>query len=373
MSKLTIRNLYRTYINHQIALKDIKLETKDGELVALIGPSECGKSVLLRIIAGLEMSTDGAIWLDEQLINETDAKARHVAMLFKNYRLYPELNVYDNLAFGLKLLKYPPSQMKKKVEESAKELGIDSLLNKMPSELNPVEYFVIALARALVKEPKLLLLDDPIFQIPSKYREEALKELKRIQKLTAVTTLFVTGRPKEAFYIGDRVAVMKEGELLQIGAAKEVYDFPINMSVAGAMMVPSISFMEITIEEKENHLQAQFFGCVHKIEPEEEEILRKKNCVGNKVILGIRPNDMEIIPIDKMSSGEQPCMAEIKRIKEYDGKKYGYFDYEGAAFAASIADGMKLAPEDKIVICYKNRVLLLFNKDNGEAILSGTK
>lgn len=224
MSKLTIRNLYKTYTNHQMALKDFRLETKDGELVAIVGPSECGKSVLLRIIAGLESSSDGAIWLDEQLINETEPKARRVAMIFRNYTLYPEMTIFDNLAFGLKLLKYPPSQMKNKVNEFAKKLNIESYLYKIPEELNPAEQFKIALARAFVKEPKLLLLDDPIAQIPAEFKEKALEELQTLQKIMKVTTLFATEDSKEAFQIAERVVVMKEGEMLQIGTPKEILE-----------------------------------------------------------------------------------------------------------------------------------------------------
>lgn len=369
MSKLTIRNLYRTYTNHQIALKDFKLETKDGELVAIVGPSECGKSVLLRIIAGLESSTDGAIWLDEQLINETDAKARQVAMVFSNYTLYPEMNIFDNLAFGLKLLKYPPSKIKNKVYEVAENLHVTEYLDKMPSDLSPVERFKIVLVRAFVKEPKILLLDDPITQLPKECHEEALEELQKLQKITKVTTLFATERPEEGFQIGDRVAVMKEGELLQIGTPKEIFDTPMSMSVAGAMMQPVMSFAEIEIREKEDHLETTFFGETHHIEEEVEEILRKKGYVDKKVILGIRPDDLVVSLTEKDIKKDEPGTSEVKYIKEYSGKKYAYFDYNSAAFAGRIKEGNELAPEDKIVICYKNRVPILFNKDTGDAIL----
>ena len=369
MSKLTIRNLYRTYTNHQMALKDFKLETKDGELVAIVGPSECGKSVLLRIIAGLESSTDGAIWLDEQLINETDAKARQVAMVFRNYTLYPEMNLFDNLAFGLKLLKYPPSQIKAKVLDIAAKLGVDEYLNKVPADLNPVEQFKMVLVRAFVKEPKILLLDDPIAQIPEEYQEDALRELKKLQNITKVTTLFATEHSKEAFFIGDRVAVMKEGELLQIGTPKEIHDMPMNMSVAGAMMMPIMSFMEIQIVEKGDHLETAFFGEIHIVEKEIEAILRKKGYVDKPVILGIRPDDIEVLPVEGEQVEINTPISEVKYLKEYDNKQYAYFDYNGAAFGACVESHTKLAPEDKIVICYKNREPLLFNKDNGEAIL----
>ena len=368
MSKLTIRNLYRTYTNHQMALKDFKLETKDGELVAIVGPSECGKSVLLRIIAGLESSTDGAIWLDEQLINETDPKARKVAMVFRNYTLYPEMNLFDNLAFGLKLLKYPPSQIKTKVTEIAEKLGVSEYLSKIPSDLTPVECFKMVLVRAFVKEPKILLLDDPIAQLSKEDRKEALNELRRLQQITKVTTLFVTEYSKEAFYIGDRVAVMREGELLQIGTPQEIYDKPMNMAVAGAMMMPIMSFTEIEIVEKEDHLETKFFGSPHIVEEDIEAILRKKGYVNKKVILGIRPDDIEVIRIEEGQENNAPT-AEVKYLKEYNGKQYAYFDYDGSAFGALVEGEGKIMPEDKIVICYKNPVPLLFNKDSGDAIL----
>lgn len=369
MSKLTIRNLYRTYTNHQMALKDFKLETKDGELVAIVGPSECGKSVLLRIIAGLESSTDGAIWLDEQLINETEPKARQVAMVFRNYTLYPEMNVFDNLAFGLKLLKYPPSQMKNRVLEFAKTLNIEQYLDKMPADLDPVEQFKVVLARAFVKEPKLLLLDDPIAQIPSNYQEKALEELQKLQKIMNVTTLFATEHSKEAFQIADRVVVMKEGEMLQIGTPKEILETPVSMSAAGAMIKPIISFAEIQIREEGDHLETTFFGEPYRIEKEIEEPLRKKGYAGKTVILGIRPDDLEVTLIKKDAKKPHVGTSEVKYIKEYNGIQYAYFDYNAGAFAARIQEGIDLSPEDKIVICYKNRVPLLFNKDTGDAIL----
>ena len=369
MSRLTIRNLYRTYTNHQVALKDFKLETKDGELIAIVGPSECGKSVLLRIIAGLEPSTDGAIWLDEQLINETEPKARQVAMVFRNYTLYPEMTIFDNLAFGLKLLKCPPSQMKKKVEEIAEKLDLVKYLQKMPSDLNPVEQFKIVLARAFVKEPKLLLLDDPISQIPEQYQEEVLKELQTLQKIMKVTTLFATEHPKEAFQIGDRVVVMKEGEMLQIGTPQEILEAPVSMSAAAAMIKPIMSFAEIEIHEKGDYLETSFFGEPYQIEKEIEEVLRKKGYVNQKLILGIRPDDLVVTPVETVVSDHMVGIAEVKYVEEYNGKRYAYFDYNGGAFAGRIEGEAELLPEDKIVICYKNKVPLLFNKDTGDVVL----
>lgn len=369
MSRLIIRNLYRTYTGHQMALKDFKLETKDGELVAIVGPSECGKSVLLRMIAGLESSSDGTIWLDTQRLNELGAKERQVAMVFRNYTLYPEMNVFDNLAFGLKLLKYPPSQIKNRVLELAKKLHIENELKKMPLDLNPVEQFRIVLARAFVKEPKLLLLDDPIAQIPVEYKEQALEELHRLQQIMKVTTLFATEHSKEAFQIADRVVVMKEGETLQIGTPKEILEMPVSMSAAGAMIKPIISFAEIQIQEKGEHLEITLFGEPYRIEREVEESLRKKGYVDKIVTVGIRPDDLEVTCMKESTKQDTVGTAEVKVIKEYHGIQYAYFDYNGGAFAARIKEGVKLSPEDKIVICYKNQVPLLFNKDTGEAIL----
>lgn len=367
MSKLTIRNLYRTYSGQQVALKDFELEVKDGELVAIVGPTECGKSVLLRIIAGLETSTEGAIWLDEQLINETNPKARQIAMVLQNHTLYPEMNIFDNLAFGLKLLKFPPSKLEGKVKEIAQKLGVEQLLYKMPNELTPVEYFRVVLVRALVKEPRLLLLDNPLEHIEKEHRTAALAELKELQKTTNVTTLFVTSHSKEAFLLGDRIGVMKEGELLQIGTPEEILEHPLSMSVAGAMMMPIMSFAEREVVDKGTHLEMTIFGKVHKIDKKIEEILRKKGYVNQAVILGVRPDDVVVEPVE-VETPEQ-VVADVKYIKNYDGKQYAYFDYNSAAFAGRIKDGAVLAPEDKIVISYNNTASLLFNKDTGEAIL----
>lgn len=368
MSKLTIRNLYRMYTGHQVALKDIELEVKDGELVAIVGPSECGKSVLLRIIAGLETSTEGAIWLDEQLMNETNPKARQIAMVLQNHMLYPEMNILDNMAFGLKLLKFPPSKLEGKVREVATKLGVEQYLNKMPSELNPVEYFKIVLVRALVKEPRLLLLDNPLFQLPEEYREEALAELKNLQKITNITTLFVTDNANEAFQLGDRVGVMKEGELIQIGTPNDIFEKPRNMSVAGAILIPAMSFAEREVIEKDGHLEMKIFGEMHKLEKDVEDILRKKGYVNQSVILGIRPDDLQIRRLGE-NEVEPEGSAEVKYISVSGKNHYVYFDYNSAAFAGKIESTDGLSPEDKIVISYKNKVSLLFNKDTGEALL----
>lgn len=368
MSRLTIRNLYRTYAGHQIALKDFELEVKDGELVAIVGPTECGKSVLLRIIAGLETSTEGAIWLDEQLINETSPKARQIAMVLQNYMLYPEMNIFDNLAFGLKLLKFPPSKLEGKVREIATNLGVEQHLYKMPSELTPVEYFKVVLVRALVKEPRLLLLDNPLDQIEKEYRTQALEELKELQKMTKVTTLFVTNNSKEAFLLGDRIGVMKEGELLQIDTPDEILERPKSMSVAGATMMPIMSFAEREVVDKGNHLEMTIFGEIHILDKQVEDTLRKKGYVNQSVILGVRPDDLIVEPLETEIT-DQMVVVDVKYIKSYDGKQYAYFDYNSAAFAGKIKDGVSLAPEDKVVISYKNTASLLFNKDTGEAIL----
>ena len=292
MSKVRVVNLVKRF-DKTVAVDGITLNVGDGEFVVLLGPSGCGKTTTLRCIAGLETPDEGEIYIDDRVVNDLPPKDRDVAMVFQNYALYPHMKVYDNLAFPLKMRKYPKREIDKKVREVAKLLNIEELLDRKPRQLSGGQQQRVALGRALVRTPKVFLMDEPLSNLDAKLRVYMRAELKKLQKDLGITTLYVTHDQAEAMAMADKIAIMNKGKLLQFDAPNVVYEKPANLFVGGFVGSPPMNFIKASIVERDGKiaLDAGFF--TYTLSPDLGEIVRKQ-VTGSEAVIGIRPEHMRL-------------------------------------------------------------------------------
>src|SRR5438034_8941130 len=245
MATVTFDHITKAYADGTIAVNDLDLLIKDGEFLVLVGPSGCGKTTALRCLAGLEEITSGQIKIDARVVNRVPSKDRNIAMVFQSYALYPHMTVYDNLAFGLKLLKTPKQEIKRRVNEAAKILNLERFLDRKPRALSGGQRQRVALGRAIVREPAVFLMDEPLSNLDAKLRVQTRAEILRIQRRLGTTTVYVTHDQVEAMTMGTRIAVMDKGELQQVGAPQDLYDSPRKLFVAGFIGSPAMNFVNV--------------------------------------------------------------------------------------------------------------------------------
>src|SRR5205809_3249416 len=287
MAQVMLRDLNRKF-DEVHAVKDVNLLIRDKEFIVLVGPSGCGKSTTLRMVAGLEDITSGEIYLGDQLVNNLPPKDRDMAMVFQNYALYPHMTVYDNMAFGLKMRKFPKADIEKRVSEAATLLGIPDLLKRKPRQLSGGQRQRVAVGRAIVRHPQVFLFDEPLSNLDAKLRVQMRVELKRLHERLETTAIYVTHDQVEAMTLGDRVVVMKDGWIQQVGEPMELYTRPANRFVAGFIGSPAMNFVDVTIQGDSN-LTAQGTGLRLGIPPSLAGRLGPYK--GQRVTLGVRPED----------------------------------------------------------------------------------
>src|SRR3954447_18124020 len=260
MAEIGFDEVTKVYDDGTEAVKSVDLRIDDGTLMVLVGPSGCGKTTLLRMVAGLEEITDGEIRIGERVINDVDAKNRDLAMVFQNYALYPHMSCYDNMAFGLKLRKVPRREIDRRVRETAKTLGLEEQLKKKPRALSGGQRQRVAMGRAIVREPKAFLMDEPLSNLDAKLRVQMRTEISRIQRDLGVTMIYVTHDQTEAMTMGDRVAVMNRGVLQQVASPQEMYDNPMNLFVAGFIGSPAMNMVEADLVQADGGAAIAFGG-----------------------------------------------------------------------------------------------------------------
>jgi multiple sugar transport system ATP-binding protein len=272
------------------AVKDVNLHIRDKEFVVLVGPSGCGKSTTLRMVAGLEEITSGEISIGDRVVNDLPPKDRDIAMVFQNYALYPHMSVYDNMAFGLKMRKFPKAEIEKRVREAAEILGIQELLKRKPRQLSGGQRQRVAVGRAIVRHPQVFLFDEPLSNLDAKLRVQMRVELKRLHDRLETTAIYVTHDQVEAMTLGDRVVVMKDGWIQQVGEPLELYGRPANRFVAGFIGSPAMNFAEVTVNEANGTLWAESPGFRIRVPAPRVEKLRTQR--GQRITLGVRPEDL---------------------------------------------------------------------------------
>jgi multiple sugar transport system ATP-binding protein len=294
MAGITLENLTKVYDDGTRAVRSLDLDILDGELMVFVGPSGCGKTTALRMIAGLEEVTEGEIRIGDQIVNDLPAKKRDIAMVFQNYALYPSMSVYDNMAFGLKMRRLPKSEIKRRVTDAARILGLAGELGKKPGALSGGQRQRVAMGRAIVREPRVFLMDEPLSNLDAKLRIQMRAEIARIQRDLAVTTVYVTHDQSEAMTLGDRVSVMQGGRLQQTGIPQEVYDRPANLFVAGFIGSPPMNILRASLERGESGLSVRMGEVTIALRPETvAERPALEGYVGRPLAFGIRPEDLE--------------------------------------------------------------------------------
>ncbi len=294
MAEIVMEDVAKVYPDGTRAVTDLNLDIQDAEFIVLVGPSGCGKTTALRMVAGLEAISEGTIRIGDRVINAVPPKERDIAMVFQNYALYPHMSVYDNMAFGLKLRKLPKEEIDRRVRDAGKILGLDELLERKPKALSGGQRQRVAMGRAIVREPKAFLMDEPLSNLDAKLRVQMRSEISRIQHDLNVTTIYVTHDQVEAMTMGDRVAVIRKGVLQQVDTPQYLYDHPQNLFVAGFIGSPAMNLVEAELTRSNGSASVEFGGLRLAI-PDEVFSARPqlKAYEGKRVIVGIRPEDME--------------------------------------------------------------------------------
>jgi multiple sugar transport system ATP-binding protein len=293
MARIELVGLTKVYGNDVTAVRDLDLEIAEGEFVVLVGPSGCGKTTALRMVAGLEEISVGEIRIGGRVVNDLAPRDRDIAMVFQNYALYPHKTVFENLAFGLRMRKVPKSEQRRRVEEIARVLGLGELLHRRPAQLSGGQRQRVAMGRAIVREPKAFLMDEPLSNLDAKLRVQMRAEIARIQQALGVTTLYVTHDQVEAMTMGHRVAVMRDGVLQQVDSPQRLYDSPANLFVASFVGSPPMNLMEATVEGEDGRLICRLGATELELPPDvvaERPDLRQYS--GRNVGVGIRPEDV---------------------------------------------------------------------------------
>ncbi|WP_144611051.1 ABC transporter ATP-binding protein [Bacillus cereus] len=298
MAELVLDHIFKVYDNKTTAVSDFNLHIEDKEFIVFVGPSGCGKSTTLRMIAGLEDISDGSFYIDGERMNNVAPKDRNIAMVFQNYALYPHMTVYDNIAFGLKLRKLPKDEINRRVTEASKILGLEDYLQRKPKALSGGQRQRVALGRAIVRDAKVFLMDEPLSNLDAKLRVSMRSEISKLHRRLNTTTIYVTHDQTEAMTMASRLVVMKDGLIQQVGTPKEVYDTPENIFVGGFIGSPAMNFFTGTLQDDYFHMENIRF----KVPDGQLKTLKQKGYNGQKIILGIRPEDIHDEPIVLQSS-----------------------------------------------------------------------
>ncbi len=350
MATLKFRNINKVYDNKVQAVFDFTLDVQDKEFIVFVGPSGCGKSTTLRMVAGLEEITSGDLYIDDVLVNDVLPKDRDIAMVFQNYALYPHMSVYDNMAFGLKLRKIPKKEIDERVQEAAEILGLGDYLYRKPRQLSGGQRQRVALGRAIVRSPKVFLMDEPLSNLDAKLRVQMRSEIAKIHKRVGATTIYVTHDQTEAMTMASRIVIMKDGYIQQIGTPKEVYNNPANIFVGGFIGSPAMSFF------KGNILNKNFVtGEKEKISIElSDEIYEKvKGYEGKQIVLGIRPEDLSIVPSSSKGVGILSIEADVVELLGHELIVYGYLDKQKLLIKTSAANEISVGDVIKVSLDMK--------------------
>lgn len=369
MGSLLFKNIYKIYPGDVVAVKDFNLEIKDKEFIVLVGPSGCGKSTTLRMVAGLEDISKGELYIDDQLINDVPPKDRDIAMVFQNYALYPHMTVYDNMAFGLKMRKFSKADIDKKVKAAAKSLGIEELLDRKPKALSGGQKQRVALGRAIVRDPKVFLMDEPLSNLDAKLRVQTRAEIIKLHDEIQTTFIYVTHDQTEAMTMGDRIVVMKDGVIQQAATPQELYDNPVNLFVAGFIGSPPMNFIDVNVKGDVDNCKL-VFGETEICFPEgKAKKLKSKGYLGKKVIMGIRPEDIHGEAVFLEASGDSVVNAKVDMAEMMGSEAYLYLIIEGTKVVAKVDSRFKTKIGDKVQLAFDKNKIYLFDKETEETIL----
>ena len=375
MSEIALRNVCKQFDSEHYGVKDFNLDIQDKEFVIFVGPSGCGKSTTLRIIAGLEEITDGELWIDGELSNYLEPKERGMSMVFQNYALYPNMTVYGNMAYALKIRKLPKDEIDRKVHEVAKILEIDQLLDRRPAALSGGQKQRVAIGSAIIRKPKAFLMDEPLSNLDAKLRAQMRVELVKLHKQLDTTIIYVTHDQTEAMTLGTKIVVMKDGLIQQVGAPQSIYDNPVNLFVAGFLGSPSMNFFRCTVKAEENNRTALLLDDAKTVKKVYLDGTRGKQIAdrynGRHVILGIRPEDIyELDEAKKLGiENESVDVDEPVVNREMLGAEVIlYFDEQGKTLAVRLSPENQTQVGEKVSLYFDMEKAHVFDPETEENI-----
>ena len=335
MARVELKNVKKVFPGGVAAVKGADLVIEDKEFVVLVGPSGCGKSTTLRMVAGLEEITDGEIYIDGKLVNDVPPKDRDIAMVFQNYALYPHMTVYKNMAFGLILRKYPKKEIQERVMHAAEILGITELLDRKPKALSGGQRQRVAVGRAIVRQPKVFLFDEPLSNLDAKLRVQMRAEISKLHTRLQSTMIYVTHDQVEAMTMGDRIVVMLDGEIQQVATPLTLYHKPANKFVAGFIGSPPMNFLVVNLVGEGGVLRVRDEKGIIDLAVAKEHYAALQPSIGKKVILGVRPEDVRESPTQKPVAGSS-ITAKVEVVEPMGSEIYLYLDMGGTTFTARI-------------------------------------
>ncbi len=363
MASLSLRGIEKVYPNGFHAVKDFNLEIEDKEFIIFVGPSGCGKSTTLRMIAGLEDISGGVLEIDGKKMNDVEPKDRDIAMVFQNYALYPHMTVYDNMAFGLKLRKVPKDEIDKKVREAARILDLEKLLDRKPKALSGGQRQRVAMGRAIVRNPKVFLMDEPLSNLDAKLRVQMRIEISKLHENLGATIIYVTHDQTEAMTLGTRIVVMKDGIVQQVDTPQNLYNTPCNQFVAGFIGSPQMNFMDALVNVNGNDVTLKVGEHVLKVPASKRQALIDGGYDGKTVVLGIRPEDVHDSQAFISNSPDSVIKSKIKVYELLGAEVFLYFDLEGTQMTARVNPRTTLRTGDDAIFALDMEKIHLFDKD----------
>jgi multiple sugar transport system ATP-binding protein len=366
MGKLTVDGLTKVFDEGEseiVAVDDLDLEIRDGEFLVLVGPSGCGKSTTLRTIAGLETLSEGDIRINENTVAGRKPKDRNIAMVFQNYALYPHMTARENMSFGLKMTtELERDEIDRRVDQAAEMMGIEELMRKKPGELSGGQQQRVALGRAIVREPEVFLMDEPLSNLDAKLRTTMRTELQNLQSELDVTTIYVTHDQTEAMTMGDRIAILDGGELQQVGTPLECYHQPANRFVAGFIGSPSMNFLDVRASEADGETVLEHEAFSYPLSDDTAERVDSSGAY----TLGIRPEGIDVVE----SEGPHTVSVSVNVVEPLGDVSYAYVDLEGETLTVSVGATNRLDAGDEILLDLPEERLHLFDGDSGDAVAS---
>ena len=402
MAQIVLRDVWKVYADGTEAVRSLDLDIEDGEFMVLVGPSGCGKTTALRMVAGLEDISEGTLRIGERIVNHVPSRDRDIAMVFQSYALYPHLSVYDNIGFSLKLQKMPKDQIDKRVKQAAEILGLEQYLDRKPRALSGGQRQRVAMGRAIVREPAAFLMDEPLSNLDAKLRVQTRAEIKKLQEDLGTTTIYVTHDQVEAMTMGDRVAVMRKGELQQVASPQELYDRPVNLFVGGFIGSPAMNLVEATLEGSDGNVSVKLGSQEIALGAETLDARPAlKSYAGKKVVLGIRPEDLEDAELEPDTAPGQRLKGQVSLTEALGSEVMVHFTVdatpaitddvrelaadagadapehpaggEGATLVGRFGARSRVSSGDPVVVAVDTRALHFFEPETGRGIYDGNE
>lgn len=369
MSGVRLKNIFKTYPGGVTAVSDFNIDIEDKEFVILVGPSGCGKTTTLRMIAGLEEISAGELYIGDKLCNDVAPKDRDIAMVFQNYALYPHMTVFDNMAFGLKLRKTPKDEIKKRVHEAARILSIEHLLDRKPKALSGGQRQRVALGRAIVREPKVFLMDEPLSNLDAKLRVQMRAEISRLHQKLQTTFVYVTHDQTEALTMGTRIVVMKDGFIQQVDSPQSLYDVPVNMFVAGFIGSPQMNFISVNIIREGDKIRLAMGNYKLTVPADKAKELEKLGYVGKEMMLGIRPENIHEDEHTQSQLESEMIDGFVEVTERLGSETFLYLLINNVSFTARVSPKSKTVANDNIKLMFDMNRIHLFDKESERAII----